>query len=44
LDGVAKIQINAKPRLTDATTVVPPGWSILRDERNNLLITDMAAA
>lgn len=28
----------------DATTVVPPGWSIRRDERNNLLVTDMAGA
>jgi N-methylhydantoinase A len=28
----------------DATTVVPPGWGISRDGRNNLLIAPMAAA
>ena len=28
----------------DATTVVPPGWLIRRDQRNNLVITPAAAA
>ncbi len=48
---VARNQIGTEPcpgplivEEYDATTVVPPGWGIHRDERNNLLITNMAAA
>jgi len=47
---VARHQVGAEPcpgplivEEYDATTVVPPGWSIQRDHRNNLLITDLAA-
>ncbi len=48
---VARSQIGTEPcpgplivEEYDATTVVPPGWSIHRDERNNLLIMEMAVA
>jgi len=48
---VTRNQIDTKPcpgplivEEYDATTVVPPGWSIHREERNNLLIMDLAAA